>query len=94
MEQDVRRMLSFFIQRMEMFLPLIDKNNIISFIHGYEAGINEKRITENITALLSKKYKIDYDTLGWPEQIQKYTFKNSVNWIEAFKQICNKISND
>lgn len=65
-----------------------DKNQIISWISGYEAGRgNRLGFGLNVKLLMRGKYKTPYSNDGWPGQIERYARKNSMSWPVAFRRI-------
>lgn len=76
-----------FLIRPGMYINPTDKNNILSFIFGYEAGLNNRNFTNEIIKLLEEKYKIPFLSMGWIGQIDVFALKKKCDWIVAFKQI-------
>lgn len=65
-----------------------DKNQIISWISGYETGRgNRLGFGLNVKLLMHGKYKIPYSNDGWPGQIERYARKRSMRWPVAFRRI-------
>ena len=87
-----KEFLIFFIEKTGMFVTQLDRNNLVSFLTGYEIGKqNKNRITENISDLIANKYKIEYRNTGWPGQITELSNKFSLSWVETFKVIVQEI---
>ncbi len=76
-----------FVTYTRMFILQEDKMNIISFIHGFEAGAGKQNFTKCLSELLSGKYNFKYDNEGWIGQIKRLAEKNSCSWVLTFKHI-------
>jgi len=85
--QETKSMISF-LHRMPMFIHPITRETIASFIHGVDLGRNT---TPNWTFLLgefiSTQYKINGGTLGWPNQVEIYSKRKNLEWVDAFKNL-------
>lgn len=78
-----------------MFINPVDDKNIVSFIHGYEAGAKNKcDFTQLSRQLLTDKYKISYSNDGWPGQITRLSKKKSWSWVVTFKNIALEVVAD
>jgi len=83
-KQDVESLLKF-LERPGMYIHPTDRTNIISFIHGYEFATDGKcNFTEILSNILIEKYRIKYFATGWPDQIERYSGKNGMSWVESF----------
>lgn len=86
-----------FLNRPQMWIFPIERNTIISFIHGFEAGIGNNYFTSELKNHLESKYQIFGSNQGWPNQILLYSEKTEVKWSEAFlkigKTIIEKLKN-
>ena len=82
-----RELLVFFIHRPGMFIRENSKENIISFIHGFEYARNMEC---EFTAKLSEHFKlvfgIEVRAVGWPYQITMLAEKLNEDWIVVFKR--------
>jgi hypothetical protein len=86
MTQKEINILLHFITKPFMFISILDRDNIISFMHGFECLTKNKfPFTNTIRKLASEKYKIKYDSLGWPGQIDKLAKKKSLPWAVLFR---------
>ncbi|MBD0403498.1 hypothetical protein [Flammeovirga sp. EKP202] len=83
--------LELFVHRLNMYIPSVTKDNIISFIHGYESGKKQNDLTQTISELLESKYNIEKKACGWPHQIQTYSKRKRLSWVDGFKLIINEI---
>lgn len=83
--------LEHFLNRTSMYIYPVDRFNIISFIHGYETGIQNTDITSEIKNYLIKKYNINPSNQGWWGQIEDFSKINKIEWIEAFKRIMEEL---
>ena len=69
--------LMHFITRTEMYIGKVSKESVISFIHGYEIGTEEKcNISGSISDLLSNEFNIEKMATGWIGQIEEYSKQN------------------
>jgi hypothetical protein len=75
-----------------MFVSQQDKNNMTSFVTGYELGRGRKsHFSSDIEFLVSNKYKQPYSGDGWPGQIERLSKKWKLPWPVTFKQIALEI---
>ncbi|MEO6252973.1 MAG: hypothetical protein ABIO79_06695 [Ferruginibacter sp.] len=80
-----------FINRTGIYIPIIDKENIISFLSGYEIGTNgECAFIHNLSEYIEKEYKIERTSIGWPGQVQQYSTENNLEWVTSFKKIASE----
>lgn len=80
--------LMYFSVLTRMCVHPVNKDTIVSLVHGYELGRGNKLdLTLHIRQLMTKKYKIEYSSDGWPGQIERYAKKKSMSWVIAFRQI-------
>lgn len=83
--------LILFVTRTSMYVGEVSKESIIAFIHGYELGTEGKcSISNSISELLSKEFKIEKMATGWSGQIQEYAKQNNQNWILSFRKLVLK----
>lgn len=76
-----------FITRIGMYIHPVEANTAISFIHGYEAGTENKcDFTKQVRQILMDKYKVDYRSDGWPGQIRRLAKKQHSTWLITFKK--------
>ena len=88
MQHDLdKKSLEHFINRMGMYIHPTSKETIVSFIHGYEVGRGNQELTNLISQLLDEQFGIKRKATGWPNQIESYSKKKEINWIEGFKEI-------
>ncbi len=77
-----------FIVNTGLFIHEIDKENICSFVYGYEYASNFNcDFTLIIRKTMESKYNIKYDSDGWPGQIEYFAKMNKIAWVRAFKNI-------
>ena len=92
MTYEDRKTLIHFITRAPMYIFPVDKNTIISFIHGYEVGRNKEcNFTKQISLLISSKFKINSSNTGWVGQIEQLSKKKVSTWVTTFTQITLEI---
>lgn len=75
-----------FITRTGMYISPINRDTIISFIHGFESGSFNREFSEGFRQYLANKYRIRTGATGWPGQIDQLTEKRSENWLITFNQ--------
>jgi len=88
---DVKNLINF-VDRPGMYIGITDSTNIISFIHGYELGAKGKcDFTELLSGALSEKYKTKKFATGWSNQIERYSQKMGIEWVEAFCSLSSEL---
>jgi hypothetical protein len=85
------RTLLLFLSRTQMYIAEENKESIIAFIHGFEAGCGFNLFTESLSKRLELIYKVKKRALGWSHQIEMYAKKKSTGWEEAFKSIAKEV---
>ena len=75
-----------FITRTGMYITTQDKNNIVSFITGYEMG-GKCDFSNSFKRFIDDKFKIRAGATGWPGQIELLSEKLAQTWIRTFKNI-------
>ena len=89
--EDVKN-LSRVVERPGMYLLITDQANIVSFINGYEYGLQGRcQFTNELSRLLTDKYGIKCYATGWSNQIKRYSESKSVSWVEAFFSLSSEI---
>lgn len=78
-----------FVIRMGMYIYPVDKQNIMSFITGYQID-KEFFFSEKIKQYLEEN-GLKIDSLGVTEQIQKYSNIHNIEWSTGFIQIALNI---
>ncbi|HTL83425.1 MAG TPA: hypothetical protein VL651_17035 [Bacteroidia bacterium] len=76
-----------FITRTGMYITIQDKDNIVSFINGYEAGSRNNEFSESIKKFILEKFRVQSGSTGWPGQIQMLSEKLSLSWEVTFKRV-------
>jgi hypothetical protein len=95
MTKDDRTILLQFITLTGMFISPVDNKNVISYLHGYEAGTKHKcDFTQLLKQLLTDKHKISYSSDGWWGQISRLAQKLSLSWVTAFKRTALEVLAD
>ena len=79
--------LDLFINRTSMWINPIDRTTITSFIHGFEAGTDNKFFTSLLKDYLESEHNIYGSNQGWPNQVLLYAEKNKLNWNDAFFEL-------
>ncbi len=83
--------ISNFINRLGMYVTPINEETIVSFIHGYETGVRNTTLTNQISNLLSNKYMISEPAMGFQYQIKVYSEKCELSWVDGFVQIVEEV---
>jgi len=93
MRNDVIKLI-YFNTRMGMYICPSNKANVVAFLHGYEYGSDSDfKLTDEIKSLLINKYKIKESNMGWPHQIDTFSKKKSIEWMDAYLLISSEILN-
>jgi len=92
MSKKDKALLIHFINHPLMYIKVVDENNIIAFIHGYEAGRRGKcDFTALIKVFFSETLYTNSSSDGWSGQISRYSTETKIDWAVAFKQSAIKI---
>lgn len=71
-----------------MYIGEVNKDKIVSFMHGADFGKqNEPYWTKSLKEFISNQFNINGGALGWPNQVEIYAKKNSLDWSDAFKKL-------
>ena len=77
-----------FLNRPSMYISTVNKDKIVSFMHGADFGKQNKPYwTKKLKEFISTKFNINGGALGWPNQVEIYSQKKNLNWTEAFKKL-------
>lgn len=79
--------LKHFLTRPSMWIHPISETSIVSFIHGFEAGLNDRPFTSELKEYLELEHDIYGSNKGWPRQILLYAEKRDLEWSAAFMEI-------
>ncbi|CAL2094418.1 hypothetical protein [Tenacibaculum sp. 190524A05c] len=86
-EIEIERMIHF-LYRMNMYIVNINKENIVSFVHGVDIGkLDGPLWTKSLNDFITKKHGINGKALGWSYQIDLYIRKEKLKWSEGFKNL-------
>ena len=86
--------LSIFLTRTSMFVCPVNKDNIVSFLHGYEAGAQGKcNFTELISQRFETQYKVKRTACGWPHEIEQYAENRDLDWLQGFVFMASEVLN-
>jgi len=92
MTDDHKKRLLHFLARPAMYIFPVDKNNIVSFVTGYEIGSDDAcDFTSILNDHIGVKHGIARNSTGWPGQIQQYSEAQGVDWVEGFKKLAHEI---
>jgi hypothetical protein len=95
MTRDDKKLILQFITLTGMFINPVEDKNVVSYIHGYQAGTKHKcDFTQLTKQLLTEKYKITYSSDGWPGQVTRLAKKLSLSWVIVFKRTALEILAD
>lgn len=70
-----------------MYITTQDKDNVVSFIHGYEVGTTTRDFTNSLERFVIDKFNIEPLATGWPGQIERLSKKLQQSWLQTFKQV-------
>jgi hypothetical protein len=87
MTKDHKIQLLHFIVRTPMFIVPQDKNNIVSFLHGYEYGDRTSNLSALLKDFLTRKFNIPEVSTGWPGQIERLARRQAQHWVRTLKQV-------
>jgi len=88
---DVRN-LTTFNARMGMYVCRSNRENIVSFLHGYECGAGaECQFTKILTEHLTRKHRVESNPSGWPDQIARLAERNSLDWMEIYLLVTEEV---
>ncbi|MDC8003861.1 hypothetical protein POV27_07345 [Aureisphaera galaxeae] len=79
--------LEHFLTKTSMWIHPVNETSIVSFIHGFEAGIGSKTFTSGLKEYLESRYDLYGSNQGWPRQILLYAEKKNMEWKDAFIEI-------
>lgn len=87
-----KEVLMGFITRTGMYINPTNKENIQSFITGYEIGRRKEcKFIDQIKEVLANKYSCNHRATGWVGQIQELSKKRNSSWVITFKKISIEI---
>lgn len=90
-EKDVK-LLWMFTLRIGMYTGTENKDTVLSFIHGYEIGRENKcDFVGRIIQSIENEYKIKSGATGWSGQIERLAEELETDWITIFKMQSIKI---
>jgi len=82
----------YFIHRMPMFISPINRDTIISFIHGLDVGRNsDLSWTDLIKSFMTNVHDIPTGSLGWVYQIDEYSKRNDLNWENSIRKLIQEL---
>ena len=80
---------------MGMFVCPSNRENVVSFLHGYQYGTaGECRFTEVLSQHLAKRHRVKPDSLGWPHQIARLADRRSLDWMDVYLLISSEVLSD
>ena len=90
-DQDKQNLLNF-LNRMGMFIFVQDRNNIVSYLHGYEEGrLKRCLFLKLLSEMIAKKYSIRYSSDGWWGQLDRLSKKLKKSWEDTFQLVALEI---
>ncbi len=87
MNQKLPLDLEHFLNRTSLYVTPVNRDTIVSFIHGYEIGLKNNNLTDGLKKLLANKYDIMYSSDGWPGQIYRLSERLNLTWIDTLKKL-------
>lgn len=91
MDYTNHELLTFFLKRMGMYIHPINRNTIVSFIHGFETAARSRTFTEELKNYLEISYQIYGSNQGWPRQVELLAENWGVSWEDGFVQVATVI---
>lgn len=89
------RIFAQFLLRPGMYVYPITRDNIISFLVGYEIGSRDRcKFTDLIGRKLEQKYHVEGSIYRWPDQIDRYASARYADWVQAFLTIATEVLNE
>ncbi len=87
------KLLTQFLRRTGMYVSPITRDNITSFMVGYEIGSRYKcQFTDLIYQKLEEQYQ--FKSNSWPDQVNQYAGAETLDWIQAFLTIATDVLNE
>ena len=85
--------LACFVNRPSMFVPRVDRDNITSFLHGFDVATPESdvRFTARLSEHIEVEYRIVAREFGWCGQVADVSVERGQDWVEAFQQFANAV---
>jgi hypothetical protein len=82
-----------FLRRTGMYVSPITRDNITSFMIGYEIGSRNKcEFTDLIYQKLEEQYH--FKSNSWPDQVNQYAIAETLDWVQAFLTIATEVLNE
>lgn len=92
MEKQDLELLWNFTLRIPMFIVVVNRDTVSSFIQGYEIGRNnECNFIEKISDSINDEYKIEKSSSVWSVHIDRLAEKIGADWVTTFKKQSFKI---
>jgi hypothetical protein len=89
--QDKQHLLNF-VHRMGMFIFVQDKNNIVSYLHGYEEGrLKRCLFSRLLSEMVADKYSVRYSSDGWWGQLDRLSKELNKSWEDTFRLVALEI---
>ena len=76
-----------------MYVQPISKDTVQSFVSGYEYCKKSDYLTRQISSHLKTKYFIEKPAMGYPYQIEIFSKKHSLSWVDGFVKITKEVLN-
>jgi hypothetical protein len=87
MEFNDKTIITRFIVRTGMFITTQDKENIVSFITGYEIGSATCDFTMLLETYMLEAYEIPISNDRWIGQLTRLSELLSLTWVRTFKKL-------
>jgi len=92
MKSEHKDVIIHFLKRPLMYVYGLEKEQVIAFIHGFEAGAGKNaNIGEQVSEWLKNEHQITKSNPGWPGQVQQYADQKGISWFNAFNEIVSTI---
>lgn len=85
------QLLTFFLERMNMFIYPINRDTITAFIHGFEIGGRTRLFTQELKEYIEEQYQVYGSNQGWPRQVELLANQWELSWENSFIKIAQVI---
>lgn len=87
MNNNIQKVVTHFLQRPAMWIHPVHQDMIVAFVHGLEAGANDKRFSNTLKQYLESNHALYGSNQGWIRQIRLYAEKMEKAWESAFFEL-------
>lgn len=92
MNSEHKEVIVHFLKRPLMYVYQLEKEQVVAFITGFEAGSGRKaNLSAQVSEWLKNEHRITKSNPGWPGQVQQYADQKGISWFNAFNEIVSAI---